>query len=145
MFLKKIEIQGFKSFADKKIINFDSNITGVVGPNGCGKSNIAEAIRWVLGEQSTKSLRSETMSDVIFNGSAKRKMVNIASVTLVFDNSRRSLPIDFDEVSVSRKYNRHSSVGEYFINNAPVRLKDILDLIADSGIGKDSLLSLIHI
>lgn len=139
MFLKKIEIQGFKSFADKKIINFDSNITGVVGPNGCGKSNIAEAIRWVLGEQSTKSLRSETMSDVIFNGSAKRKMVNIASVTLVFDNSRRSLPIDFDEVSVSRKYNRHSSVGEYFINNAPVRLKDILDLIADSGIGKDSL------
>lgn len=139
MFLKKIEIQGFKSFADKKIINFESNITGVVGPNGCGKSNIAEAIRWVLGEQSTKSLRSETMSDVIFNGSAKRKMVNIASVTLVFDNSRRSLPIDFDEVSVSRKYNRHSSMGEYFINNAPVRLKDILDLIADSGIGKDSL------
>jgi len=139
MFLKKIEIQGFKSFADKKIINFESNITGVVGPNGCGKSNIAEAIRWVLGEQSTKSLRSETMSDVIFNGSAKRKMVNIAAVTLVFDNSRRSLPIDFDEVSVSRKYNRHSSIGEYFINNAPVRLKDILDLIADSGIGKDSL------
>lgn len=139
MFLKKIEIQGFKSFADKKIINFDSNITGVVGPNGCGKSNIAEAIRWVLGEQSTKSLRSETMSDVIFNGSAKRKMVNIAAVTLVFDNTRRSLPIDFDEVSVSRKYHRHSSSGEYFINNAPVRLKDILDLIADSGIGKDSL------
>jgi chromosome segregation protein len=139
MFLKKIEIQGFKSFADKKIINFESNITGVVGPNGCGKSNIAEAIRWVLGEQSTKSLRSETMSDVIFNGSAKRKMVNIASVTLIFDNSRRSLPIDFDEVSIARKYHRHSSTGEYFINNAPVRLKDILDLIADSGIGKDSL------
>lgn len=139
MFLKKIEIQGFKSFADKKIITFDSNITGVVGPNGCGKSNIAEAIRWVLGEQSTKSLRSETMTDVIFNGSAKRKMVNLAAVTLTFDNSRRSLPIDFDEVSVSRRYHRHSSVGEYLINNAPVRLKDVLDLIADSGIGKDSL------
>lgn len=139
MFLKKIEIQGFKSFADKKIITFESNITGVVGPNGCGKSNIAEAIRWVLGEQSTKSLRSENMSDVIFNGSAKRKMVNIATVTLLFDNSRRSLPIDFDEVSIARKYHRHSATGEYFINNSPVRLRDILDLIADSGIGKDSL------
>ena len=132
-------MSGFKSFADKTIINFNSKVTGIVGPNGCGKSNIAEAIRWVLGEQSVKSLRSVSMSDVIFNGSSKRKMVNLAQVTLVFDNSSHVLDLPYDEVSISRKIHRNSSGGEYFINQNPVRLKDITDLISDSGIGKDSL------
>ncbi len=132
-------MSGFKSFADKTVINFNNNITGIVGPNGCGKSNIAEAIRWVLGEQSVKSLRSASMSDVIFNGSSKRKMVNLAQVTLVFDNSSHIMDIAYEEVSITRKLHRNASGGEYFINNNPVRLKDIVDLISDSGIGKDSL------
>lgn len=130
---------GFKSFADKTVIHFNSDVTGIVGPNGCGKSNIAEAIRWVLGEQSVKSLRSTSMSDVIFNGSQKRKMVNLAQVTLVFDNSKHLLDLPYEEVSITRKLHRNSSGGEYFINQNPARLKDIIDLISDSGIGKDSL------
>lgn len=139
MFLKRIEIHGFKSFADKSVITFDHNVTGIVGPNGCGKSNIAEAIRWVLGEQSVRSLRSNVMSDVIFNGSSNRKMVNLAAVTLVFDNTNRTLATDYDEVAITRKLHRNEAGGEYFINNVAVRLKDITDLLADSGIGKDSL------
>ena len=104
MFLKRIELQGFKSFADKTVIQFDQDITGIVGPNGCGKSNVNDAIRWVLGEQSVKSLRSGTnMSDIIFSGSEYRKPVNMARVTLVFDNSTRVFDSDFDEINGEKK------------------------------------------
>ena len=138
MFLKRIEMQGFKSFADKTTISFDEQMTGIVGPNGCGKSNVVDAIRWVLGEQSAKSLRGSSMSDVIFSGSAQRKTVNVAEVTLVFDNSQRFLNTEVDELEVTRRIYR-SGEGEYFINRVPVRLKDIQELILDSGIGRDSL------
>ena len=139
MFLKRIELQGFKSFADKSVINFDSDVIGIVGPNGCGKSNINDAIRWVLGEQSVKSLRGSSMSDVIFSGSTQRKAVNMAEVTLVFDNSKHVLNVDFEEVEVTRKLHRQSGEGEYFINKAPCRLKDIINLVMDTGLGRDSL------
>lgn len=139
MFLKRIELQGFKSFADKTILTFDSDVIGIVGPNGCGKSNINDAIRWVLGEQSVKSLRGNSMSDVIFNGSTQRKPVQMAEVTLVFDNSRHLLNIDYEEVEVTRRIHRASGEGEYFINMTPCRLKDILNLVMDTGLGKDSL------
>ena len=139
MFLKRIELQGFKSFADKTVIEFDSEVTGIVGPNGCGKSNVNDAIRWVLGEQSAKSLRGGSMSDVIFSGSASRKAVNMAEVTLVFDNSRRNFDVDFEEVSVTRRLFRNSGEGEYMINKTPCRLKDITNMVMDSGLGRDSL------
>lgn len=139
MFLKRIEIQGFKSFADRVNITFDHSITGVVGPNGCGKSNIVDAIRWVLGEQSVKSLRGSAMTDVIFTGSELRRSVNFAEVTLVFDNSDRSFDLAFDEVEITRRLHRQNSEAEYLINKAPCRLKDILSLTMDSGIGRDSL------
>lgn len=139
MFLKRIELQGFKSFADKTIIHFDSEVIGIVGPNGCGKSNINDAIRWALGEQSIKSLRGDKMVDVIFNGSDTRKAVNMAEVTLVFDNSQHFLHIDYDEVEITRRLHRSNQDGEYFINKTPCRLKDIKDLIMDTGLGKDSL------
>ncbi len=139
MFLKRIEIQGFKSFADKTIIHFDHAVSGIVGPNGCGKSNINDAIRWVLGEQSAKSLRSENMSRVIFSGSQFRKPVNMAEVTLIFDNSNRHFQIEFDEVEITRRLHRNSGEGEYFINRTPSRLKDIHNLVMDSGLGRDSL------
>lgn len=139
MFLKRIEMQGFKSFADKVTITFDHPVTGIVGPNGCGKSNIADAVRWVLGEQSVKSLRGSTMSDVIFSGSEARRKVGLAEVTLVFDNSDRSFAVSFDEIELTRKLHRQTSEGEYFINKSACRLKDIQDLIMDSGIGRDSL------
>lgn len=139
MFLKRIELQGFKSFADKSVINFDSDVIGIVGPNGCGKSNINDAIRWVLGEQSVKSLRGSSMSDVIFSGSTQRKAVNMAEVTLVFDNTSHILNVDFEEVEVTRKLHRQSGEGEYFINKAPCRLKDIINLVMDTGLGRDSL------
>ena len=103
MFLKRIELQGFKSFADKTIITFDSDVIGIVGPNGCGKSNINDAIRWVLGEQSVKSLRGTSMSDVIFSGSDTRKAVNMAEVTLVFDNTQHFLHVDYEEVEITRR------------------------------------------
>lgn len=139
MFLKRIELEGFKSFADRSIINFDDDVVGIVGPNGCGKSNINDAIRWVLGEQSVKSLRGNSMSDVIFNGSMDRRKVNTASVTLVFDNSDHLLHIDYDEVEITRKLHRQSGEGEYYINKTPCRLKDITNLVMDTGLGKDSL------
>ena len=139
MFLKRIELQGFKSFADKSIITFDSDVIGIVGPNGCGKSNINDAIRWVLGEQSVKSLRGNNMSDVIFSGSTARKAVNMAEVTLVFDNSRHIMNVEFEEVEVTRRLHRTSGEGEYFINKAPCRLKDIINLVMDTGLGRDSL------
>ncbi|NLC54785.1 MAG: AAA family ATPase [Erysipelothrix sp.] len=139
MFLKRIEMQGFKSFADKVVINFDQPVTGIVGPNGCGKSNIADAIRWVLGEQSAKSLRGTSMADVIFSGTQVRKTVNLAEVTLVFNNQDRHLNTDYEEVEITRKIHRENSEGEYFINKTAVRLKDIQELIMDTGIGRDSL------
>ena len=139
MFLKRIEMHGFKSFADRIVIDFEDNMTGVVGPNGCGKSNIADAIRWVLGEQSVKSLRGEKMTDVIFSGSEKRKAQNLAEVTLVFDNSEHFLNSDLTEIEITRRIYNNDQDAEYLINRHPVRLKDIVDLILDSGLGKDSL------
>ena len=136
MRLKKLIIHGFKSFADRVEISFDGGITGVVGPNGCGKSNISDAVRWVLGEQSAKTLRGAKMEDVIFNGTEKRRRLAFCEVTLVFDNEDRSLPIDFTEVSVTRRVYR-SGEGEYKINGTACRLRDIIDLFRDTGIGKD--------
>lgn len=140
MFLKRIELQGFKSFADKTIIQFDNDITGIVGPNGCGKSNVNDAIRWVLGEQSVKSLRSGTsMSDIIFSGSEYRKPVNMAKVTLVFDNSTKVFDSPFEEIEITRQLMRSTNEASYFINKTPCRLKDIADLVMDTGLGRDSL------
>ena len=141
MFLKRIEMHGFKSFADNIVINFENPITGVVGPNGCGKSNISDAIRWVLGEQSVKSLRGEKMTDVIFAGTENRKPMDMAEVTLVFDNTNRQLNSDLDEVELTRRiYNTgDDSEAEYLINKRNVRYKDILDLVMDTGLGKNSL------
>ncbi len=137
MYLKEIKCYGFKSFADKIDIEFGKNINGVVGPNGTGKSNIVDAVRWVLGEQSIKQLRGETNSDVIFSGSLSRKPLNSASVTLVFDNSDKTLPLDFSLVSIKRVAFR-SGDNEYYINNNRCRLKDIVDLLTDSGAAKES-------
>ncbi len=140
MFLKRIELQGFKSFADKTIVQFDHDITGIVGPNGCGKSNINDAIRWVLGEQSVKSLRSGTnMSDIIFSGSEFRKRVNIAKVTLVFDNTAKVFDSPFEEIEITREIHRANNEAGYYINKTPCRLKDIQELIMDTGLGRDSL------
>ncbi len=136
MRLKKLIVHGFKSFADHVEIVFEDGITGVVGPNGCGKSNIADAMKWVLGEQSAKSLRGAKMEDVIFGGTEKRKRLSFCEVTLIFDNEDHSLPIDFTEVSVTRRVYR-SGEGEYKINGAACRLRDIIDLFRDTGIGKD--------
>ena len=137
MFLERIEMTGFKSFADKTVIEFDRGLTAIVGPNGSGKSNLSEAIRWVLGEQSAKSLRGNRMEDVIFNGSQNRKPVNIAKVSLVLNNEDFFLPIEQKEVSISRTYNRKGD-SQFFINNEAVRLKDITDLLLDTGLGKNS-------
>ncbi len=136
MYLKKLEIQGFKSFADKTEIEFKNNITAIVGPNGSGKSNISDAIRWVLGEQSIKSLRGTKMEDVIFSGTDKRKALGYAEVTITFDNSSGKIPIDYSEVAVTRRMFR-SGESEYYINKNSCRLKDIRELFMDSGIGKD--------
>lgn len=139
MYLKRIEIHGFKSFADKVDIEFKPGITGIVGPNGCGKSNISDAVRWVLGEQSVKSLRGANMSDVIFAGSEDRRAQNLAEVTLVFDNSDRFMKYDYNEVEITRRLYRQNNEAEYLINKQQCRLKDIVDLIMDTGLGKDSL------
>ncbi|MBQ9425426.1 MAG: AAA family ATPase [Erysipelotrichaceae bacterium] len=139
MFLKRIEMQGFKSFADHITINFEDPITGIVGPNGCGKSNISDAIRWVLGEQSVKSLRGEKMTDIIFAGTEERKAMNMAEVTLVFDNSSHMLNSDLDEIELTRRIYSNDQDAEYLINRKNVRYKDILDLIMDTGMGKNSL------
>jgi len=139
MHLKRIELHGFKSFADPSVIEFQQGITGIVGPNGCGKSNISDAVRWVLGEQSVKSLRGSSMSDVIFNGSEDRKPQNLAEVTLVFDNEDRFMHFDYNEVEITRRLYRQNNEAEYLINKEPCRLKDIVDLIMDTGLGRDSL------
>ena len=138
MYLKRIEAIGFKSFATKTIINFDKGLTAIVGPNGSGKSNVSDAIRFVLGEQSVKSLRGGKMEDIIFAGTDDKKALNMAEVTIVLDNEARHLPLDFSEVSLTRRIYR-SGNGEYLINKEKARLKDITDLIMDSGIGHDSL------
>ena len=136
MFLKSIEIKGFKSFADKIELKLKKGITGVVGPNGSGKSNISDAIRWVLGEQSVKNLRGGKMEDVIFSGTEFRKSVGLAQVSLTLDNSKGELPIDYMDVTIGRRLYR-SGESEYFINNISCRLKDIHELFMDTGIGKE--------
>ena len=138
MRLKNFETFGFKSFADKTELSFDKGITAIVGPNGSGKSNISDAIRWVLGEQSSKNLRGGKMEDVIFSGTAKRRQLGLAEVNLVFDNTDHQLPLEFDEVCLTRRLYR-SGDSEYQINKKNVRLKDIIDLMADTGLGKGSM------
>lgn len=138
MYLKRIEAIGFKSFATKTIINFDKGLTAIVGPNGSGKSNVSDAIRFVLGEQSIKSLRGGKMEDIIFAGTDDKKALNMAEVTIVLDNEARDLPLDFSEVSITRRVYRAGG-GEYLINGEKARLKDVTNLIMDSGIGHDSL------
>lgn len=137
MQLNKLEIKGFKSFGDKVIINFDEGITGIVGPNGCGKSNVVDAIRWVLGEQKTKTLRSEKMENIIFNGTKTRKALQMAEVSLTFNNNRNLLPTEYSQVTVTRKYYR-TGESEYMLNNVACRLKDITNLFLDTGIGPDT-------
>ena len=136
MYLKRLELQGFKSFADKTILELRPGITTVIGPNGSGKSNISDAIRWVLGEQSMKSLRGTKSLDIIFAGTQNRKSLGFAEASLVFDNSDGALPIEFTEVTVTRKIYRSGETG-YYINKTPCRLKDVLELFMDTGIGKD--------
>ncbi|MDQ0230565.1 chromosome segregation protein SMC [Metabacillus malikii] len=137
MFLKRLDIVGFKSFAERVTVDFDKGVTAVVGPNGSGKSNITDGIRWVLGEQSAKSLRGTKMEDIIFAGSDSRKGLNVAEVTLTLDNEDHFLPIDYQEVSVTRRVYR-SGESEFYINKQNCRLKDIIDLFMDSGLGKEA-------
>ncbi len=138
MYLKKIVAHGFKSFADKINIDFNDGISGIVGPNGSGKSNVVDAVRWVLGEQSVKSLRGDgSMTDVIFSGSKSRNAANSASVTLIFDNSDKYINLDFNEISIKRRVYRDGT-NEYYLNGERCRLKDIIDILLDSGIGKES-------
>src|SRR5438477_3905418 len=135
--LKRLELVGFKSFADKTQFDFTHGITAIVGPNGSGKSNIVDSVRWVLGEQSAKSLRGAEMADVIFNGSASRRSLGLAEVTMTFDNSRQTLATDAAEVQITRRVYR-SGEGEYLINQQLSRLKDIKDLFLGSGAGGDA-------
>ncbi|MHC4610405.1 MAG: chromosome segregation SMC family protein, partial [Planctomycetota bacterium] len=137
MFLKRISLAGFKSFADKVDFDFGPGITCIVGPNGCGKSNVVDGFKWVLGEQSAKSLRGHQMLDMIFNGCASRKSSGLAAVDLLFDNTDRTLPLDCDEVTVSRRLYR-SGESEYLLNKSPTRLRDIRELFMDTGLGTDA-------
>ena len=137
MYLKRIELAGFKSFASRTTIEFEPGMTAIVGPNGSGKSNITEAIRWVMGEQSAKNLRGDKMNDIIFAGTSKRSSLNIAEVTLVIDNSDGFLPVQYNEVSITRSLNRAGD-SDFMINQQPCRLRDIINLFTDSGLGKHS-------
>lgn len=136
MYLKALEIQGFKSFPEKKRLSFDKDVTAIVGPNGSGKSNISDAIRWVMGEQSTRALRGGKMEDVIFGGTEKRRQVGYAQVSLVLDNTDRIFNLENAEVMVTRRYYR-SGESEYYINQRPVRLKDVNELFMDTGLGRE--------
>lgn len=136
MYLKRIEMRGFKSFADKTEIVFQNGVTCVVGPNGSGKSNITDAVRWVLGEQRIKTLRGTKMEDVIFNGTKHRKSLGLAEVKLTFDNTSQFFPLDYDEITIIRKVHR-SGDSEYYINQMPCRLKDVRELFMDTGIGRE--------
>src|SRR5271155_4118954 len=135
--LKRLEMVGFKSFADKTLFDFSSGITCIVGPNGSGKSNVVDAVRWVLGEQSAKSLRGGEMTDVIFSGSASRRRPGMAAGSMIFDNSKKVLATDAEEVRITRRVYR-SGEGEYLINQQACRLKDIKDLFLGSGAGNDA-------
>src|ERR1043166_900339 len=137
MKLKQLEIKGFKSFADKTVLNFDEGITGVIGPNGCGKSNIVDSIRWVIGEQKISQLRSENLESLVFNGSKTRSASGLAEVTLTFENTRNLLPIEFNTVTITRKFYK-SGESEYRLNDVQCRLKDIQNLFLDTGISTDS-------
>ncbi len=137
MQLTKLEIKGFKSFGDKVTIHFNEGVTAIVGPNGCGKSNVVDAIRWVLGEQSTRMLRSEKMENIIFNGTKTRKPSNLAEVSLTFDNAKNILPTEFTQITLTRKLYR-TGESEYRLNDVQCRLKDITDLFLDTGVGSDS-------
>ena len=136
MYLKRLEMYGFKSFAEKTVLEFMPGITTVIGPNGSGKSNISDCIRWILGEQSMKQLRGSKSEDIIFAGTQNRKSLGFAEASLVFDNQDGKLPIEYNEVTVTRKIYRSGESG-YFINKTPCRLKDIQELFMDTGIGKD--------
>ncbi len=136
MYLKRLEMQGFKSFADKTVLEFMPGITSVIGPNGSGKSNISDCIRWILGEQSMKSLRGQKTQDIIFAGTQNRKPLGFAEASLVFDNTDGVLPIEYNEVTITRKIYRSGETG-YYINKVPCRLKDIIELFMDTGIGRD--------
>ncbi|WP_194975638.1 chromosome segregation protein SMC [Aquiflexum lacus] len=137
MLLSKLEIKGFKSFGDRMVIHFDKGITGVVGPNGCGKSNVVDAIRWVLGEQKSRMLRSDKMENVIFNGTKNRKPTNLAEVSLTFENTKNLLPTEYTHVTITRRYYR-SGESEYLLNGVTCRLKDITNLFMDTGINSNS-------
>ncbi|HPX28832.1 MAG TPA: AAA family ATPase, partial [Sphaerochaeta sp.] len=137
MFLKSLELYGFKSFADRVKLQFSDGITSLLGPNGCGKSNIVDAIKWVLGEQSTKTLRASKMEDVIFNGTDLRKPLQVAEVILVLSNENGDLPIDEPEVEIKRRIFR-TGESEYYINRNRVRLMDVRDLFFDTGVGKSA-------
>ena len=137
MFLKRIELLGFKSFADRTQIDFTEGITALLGPNGCGKSNIVDSIKWVLGEQSTRNMRAEKMEDVIFNGTEDRKALNVAEVTLVVSNEENVLDLDLPEISIKRRLYR-SGESEYFVNNTLVKLKELREIFYDTGIGKSA-------
>ncbi len=136
MYLKSIELYGFKSFAHKMKFEFHNGITGIVGPNGSGKSNVADAVRWVLGEQSAKQLRGASMQDVIFAGTEARKPLSYAYVALTMDNSDHVLPVDYEEVTIARRVYR-SGESEYLLNGTPCRLKDVAELFYDTGVGKE--------
>ena len=139
MYLKKIELFGFKTFADATLIEFhpQNKITAIVGPNGCGKSNVFDAVRWILGEQSLSLLRSSSTEEIIFSGTDKRKQISLASASITIDNSDSYLPLDYNEITIKRKIYR-SGESEYFINKQPCRLKDIINLFLDTGVGRDS-------
>lgn len=136
MLLKRLEMYGFKSFADRIQIEFDKGITAIVGPNGTGKSNVADAVRWVLGEQSAKSLRGSKMEDIIFSGTQERKPLGFAEVSLTLENTQGTIPVDYTEVTITRRVYR-SGESEYYINRSPCRLKDITELFMDTGVGTE--------